>query len=243
MLHTLTHRFGSRTAGHTARTCVIFQRSGYGHATPKVADDAGGRFGGQPIPWFHVAGDGRGPNVDRSRWLGFYTPAGARNALAELRNRATHSRQRPSAGEIITDPLALHVHDDGATRVTVDWRSRDGVEYFDDLVVIDFARSGFVHHNGVVEVGNALEYLSRIDNAARREPGYPEIRWSAGHDNAGWIDTGDVWSDGRLISSVVRCGECGRSWDDAIATSWTPTPSGRCPFEYDHGRSLVAMYT
>lgn len=32
----------------------------------------------------------------------------------------------------------------------------------------------------------------------------------------------------------VTCGTCGRSWDDAISTSWTPTPSGRCPFEYFH---------
>jgi hypothetical protein len=32
----------------------------------------------------------------------------------------------------------------------------------------------------------------------------------------------------------VTCGTCGRSWDDSIATGWTPAPSGRCPFEYFH---------
>lgn len=32
----------------------------------------------------------------------------------------------------------------------------------------------------------------------------------------------------------VTCGSCGRSWDDAITTGWTPAPSGRCPFEYWH---------
>lgn len=32
----------------------------------------------------------------------------------------------------------------------------------------------------------------------------------------------------------VTCGTCGLSWDDAIPTSYTPTPSGRCPFEYFH---------
>lgn len=32
----------------------------------------------------------------------------------------------------------------------------------------------------------------------------------------------------------VTCGTCGRSWDDAIPTTWTPAPSGRCPFEYYH---------
>lgn len=30
------------------------------------------------------------------------------------------------------------------------------------------------------------------------------------------------------------CGHCGKAWDDSISTSMTPTPSGRCPFEYDH---------
>jgi hypothetical protein len=32
----------------------------------------------------------------------------------------------------------------------------------------------------------------------------------------------------------VTCGTCGRSWDDAIATAWTPAPGGRCPFEAWH---------
>lgn len=32
----------------------------------------------------------------------------------------------------------------------------------------------------------------------------------------------------------MTCGHCGLSWDNAIPTSWTPTPSGRCPFEYYH---------
>lgn len=34
------------------------------------------------------------------------------------------------------------------------------------------------------------------------------------------------------------CGNCGRGWDDSISTSgpgyFTPVPSGRCPFEYEH---------
>lgn len=32
----------------------------------------------------------------------------------------------------------------------------------------------------------------------------------------------------------VTCGTCGRSWDDAIGTTWTPAPAARCPFEYFH---------
>lgn len=36
---------------------------------------------------------------------------------------------------------------------------------------------------------------------------------------------------------ACTCGTCGRSWDDSIATSYTPAPSGRCPFEYYHGEN------
>lgn len=32
-------------------------------------------------------------------------------------------------------------------------------------------------------------------------------------------------------ADVCTCGECGRSWDDAVVTGWTPAPSARCPFE------------
>lgn len=40
----------------------------------------------------------------------------------------------------------------------------------------------------------------------------------------------------RGVSAARRltCGTCRRSWDDAIATSMTPAPSGRCPFEAFH---------
>jgi hypothetical protein len=33
---------------------------------------------------------------------------------------------------------------------------------------------------------------------------------------------------------IMTCGACGRSWDDAVVTAWTPAPSARCPFEHDH---------
>lgn len=32
----------------------------------------------------------------------------------------------------------------------------------------------------------------------------------------------------------ATCGACGLSWDDSIATSMTPAPAARCPFEYFH---------
>lgn len=34
--------------------------------------------------------------------------------------------------------------------------------------------------------------------------------------------------------SLATCGACFRSWDDAIPTAYTPTPSARCPFEAFH---------
>jgi hypothetical protein len=40
--------------------------------------------------------------------------------------------------------------------------------------------------------------------------------------------------EGDDAADRVTCGTCGRSWDDAVGTSWTPAPSGRCPFEYFH---------
>ncbi len=40
----------------------------------------------------------------------------------------------------------------------------------------------------------------------------------------------------------ATCGECGRSWDDAIPTAWTPVPSTRCPFEYFHDRGTYGEY-
>jgi hypothetical protein len=35
-------------------------------------------------------------------------------------------------------------------------------------------------------------------------------------------------------SDIATCGHCERSWDDGHVSTWTPAPSGRCPFEYDH---------
>ena len=45
---------------------------------------------------------------------------------------------------------------------------------------------------------------------------------------------GDQERSDVLPEDVATCGTCGRSWDDEQSTGWTPTPGGRCPFEYDH---------
>ena len=38
----------------------------------------------------------------------------------------------------------------------------------------------------------------------------------------------------RWFISPATCGSCGRTWEDGISTSVTPTPSARCPFEHWH---------
>jgi hypothetical protein len=43
-----------------------------------------------------------------------------------------------------------------------------------------------------------------------------------------------ILADGEPATDRVTCGACGRSWDDAIPTSYTPAPAGRCPFEHWH---------
>lgn len=34
--------------------------------------------------------------------------------------------------------------------------------------------------------------------------------------------------------AATVCDYCHRGWDDTVATALTPTPAGRCPFEYEH---------
>ena len=40
--------------------------------------------------------------------------------------------------------------------------------------------------------------------------------------------------DGNPKIDLATCGTCGRTWNDAAQTEYTPAPSGRCPFEYFH---------
>jgi len=40
----------------------------------------------------------------------------------------------------------------------------------------------------------------------------------------------------KQVEHVAFCYSCGLYWDDGKSTSYTPTPSGRCPFEMFHGR-------
>jgi len=40
--------------------------------------------------------------------------------------------------------------------------------------------------------------------------------------------------DGNEIIDLMTCGHCGRTWNDAAISAYTPTPSARCPFEFAH---------
>ena len=82
-------------------------------------------------------------------------------------------------------------------------------------MTITYGDAAEILENGVVEVFDAVEYL-KIKGADVREGMY-----------------GDVYI-GYEQDTVAECGNCGRMWDDGISTSWTPVPSGRCPFEYEH---------
>lgn len=46
-------------------------------------------------------------------------------------------------------------------------------------------------------------------------------------------DNGVVELD-NLDDNATVCYTCGRAWDDTVSTHVTPTPAGRCPFEYEH---------
>lgn len=53
---------------------------------------------------------------------------------------------------------------------------------------------------------------------------------------SGWGENGRVTSDddGQPVTVMATCGACGRSWNDALITSMTPVPAGRCPYESEH---------
>ncbi len=79
-----------------------------------------------------------------------------------------------------------------------------------------------------------------------RADGYLDQRFKTCHSLPTWPQgTGlntKVWHPVTFVVSYIEphdgiatCGTCGRSWDDTLSTSVTPTPAARCPFEYQHG--------
>jgi hypothetical protein len=58
----------------------------------------------------------------------------------------------------------------------------------------------------------------------------------ANTDRRGVVEVLDAqrYAESHPNADLATCGACGRTWDDAVVTSWTPVPSARCPFEYEH---------
>lgn len=81
--------------------------------------------------------------------------------------------------------------------------------------------------SAIKSVDGALRHAKRMERqAAKVRPEVPRdwpVKEVIPHPDA------DLSSNG-----LCTCGTCGRMWDDHIATSMTPVPSGRCPFEYFH---------
>lgn len=46
--------------------------------------------------------------------------------------------------------------------------------------------------------------------------------------------TPQIDDDGKVVEDMATCGTCGKTWNDALITGTTPTPSARCPYEYIH---------
>lgn len=78
------------------------------------------------------------------------------------------------------------------------------------------------------------DHYARLDGAECG--GHAVVRVDGEHyiDNRGvaYVPDGRGWLD--LPAGWAMCGTCYRAWDDTTPTSVTPTPSGRCPFEYGH---------
>ncbi|QAY17424.1 hypothetical protein SEA_IDYN_76 [Gordonia phage IDyn] len=221
-----TYAYGSRTATGTLRTATVTYRSGYGHPVPVALDAIAGD---EWTPSAHPAGWDTPPtHVDTCEVSRYLTSAGAQRVRGELLNRARRAQSATwdfTPGRIYTGPRvsALTVR---TNRVCVVWDRRD-LMWWED-VTTDDAPVYLTHRDGVREIADVRQYLDD-----RR-------RWIHGTDDAVQLDadtdTGIVRLFGRTVADVVRCLDCGRAWDDAHASSSTPAPAARCPFEYDHGR-------
>lgn len=87
------------------------------------------------------------------------------------------------------------------------------------------------------EHGQWMAFLFDIDPGAKiaEYDGQADFVYAThGVYGADWQTGGKLREDGGPDIQVATCGHCGRSWNDALITSRTPTPSGRCPFEDKH---------
>lgn len=235
------YAYGSVTAAGTPRTCELIVRSGYG-ADPVPADLGDVRAGRvAPQAWSTAPTDTREHTVTRFitksaalREVSALRRAGS-NAVRDSRSSAADYRRRHGPGAYYTGPDVVRFMADTITRAFVAWR-RQGVTWWDDVTVIDH-RGHYDHRNGVREIGDSDFYCATVQSLAG--------------DDAGPIPTVTRDADGRAsgvrlygqdLAVIATCNDCGRRWDNAHPSAWTPTPAGRCPFEHDHGDPIARWY-
>ncbi|AVE00735.1 hypothetical protein KNU14_gp83 [Gordonia phage Buggaboo] len=234
------YAYGSTTATGTPRTCEVIVRSGYGAGAIPADLDAVRAGDLAPQAWNVAPTDTREYTVTR-----FITASAAQREVTSLRragfNAQRDARSTPADYKRRNGPGAYYTGPDvvrlvaRTNRVFVAWR-RQGITWWDDVTVIDHG-AYYTHRNGVREIGHVGDYCDavRADGALTFDD-VPTITVDRDNRAAG------VRLYGRDLAAIATCGACGRRWDDAHVSSVTPTPSGRCPFEYDHGQPIARWY-
>ncbi|MCZ4581554.1 hypothetical protein O4158_21180 [Gordonia amicalis] len=233
------YAYGSVTATGTPRTCELVVRSGSGvdSMPADITDVRAGRVG--PTAWATAPRFTSEHTVTRfitgraaQRELTSLQSAGF-NAQRDSRSPADYKR-RNGPGAYYTGPDVLRLIT-RTNRVFVAWR-RQGVTWWDDVTVIDHG-DHYDHCAGVREIGHSEDYCARVRSLADDVVGEAA---TVTRDTDGRA-TG-VRLYGRDFAVIVTCNDCGRRWDDAHPSPWTPTPAGRCPFEHDHGEPIARWY-
>ncbi|QAU07322.1 hypothetical protein SEA_NOSILAM_81 [Gordonia phage NosilaM] len=234
------YAYGSTTATGTPRTCEVIVRSGYG-ADAIPADLDAVRAGDlAPQAWNVAPTNTREYTVTR-----FITASAAQREVTSLRragfNAQRDARSTPADYKRRNGPGAYYTGPDvvrlvaRTNRVFVAWR-RQGITWWYDVTVIDHG-AYYTHRSGVREIGHVGDYLDAVRwEGARSGDTVPTV--TAGRSG----DPIAVRLHGRDLANVAQCEGCGRFWDDAHTSSVTPAPSGRCPFEYDHGQPIARWY-
>lgn len=82
------------------------------------------------------------------------------------------------------------------------------------------------------ELDNGQDIIDSRDVIARIEELEGEIEAEEiSEDNGAEVQLDE---SGETREDIATCGECGKSWNDALITDRTPVPSGRCPYESIH---------
>lgn len=141
----------------------------------------------------------------------------------------------------------------------------------DKLIPGDLVTLGFCGSDNKVHTEEPAVFLGHIGYGVTRRAEFAQVdrdngnriyEWETYRYNGGWA-YGSSAERLRLLSldvpgpsvpedfpvkilkfgteGATTCGTCHRSWDDTISTSWTPAPSGRCPFEYFHASTDVLI--